>query len=218
MKIFDKKELVKLVSFMVMGDGGLYIASGSKNASFAMNMREMNRDYIEFCKDVLENITSCTITARNLQDDGSNRMPQLRLQSKTHPFFTMIRERIYFGTYKSIDPHALLLLDAQALAILYMCDGSLVMTPPRASRGSISTEYTVTINMKRLSYGDQWLLKKTIKDKLDLEFNINRQGVYYYLRLRAKDVDKFMNLVAPYVLPSFQYKIKENFRMVDSSN
>lgn len=211
MKTLNKKELVKLLSYMAMGDGGLYIAERCTNASFAMNMKSENIDYIEFCRDVLEQVTSCSITERKVE---GNRKPQVRLQSRTHPLLTSIRDRIYTDTYKGIDPHALKLLDAQALAILYMCDGSLVVTPPGGSRGSISPEYTITLNMKRLSYGDQFILKKALKDLLDLEWNINRQNQYYYLRLRTKDVEKFMEMVAPYVFPSFQYKIKECFRVV----
>lgn len=57
--------------------------------------------------------------------------------------------------------------------------------------------YHVTLNMKRLSYGDQLFMKKAFKDTFDIEFNIN-QGktngkTYYYLRLRTKDVKTFMN-------------------------
>jgi hypothetical protein len=214
MKTLNKKELVKLISYITMGDGGLYIIGGCTNASFAMNMKTENMDYILFCKEVLEQVTSCSITNRVVE---GNRKPQVRLQSKTHPLLTSIRERIYTDTYKGIDPHALKMLDAQALAILYMCDGSLVVTPPNEKRGSISNEYSVTLNMKRLSYGDQFILKKALKEMLDLEWNINRQNQYYYLRLRAKDVDKFMGMVTPFVFPSFQYKIKECFRVVSPS-
>lgn len=211
MKTLNKKELVKLISYMVMGDGGLYKSGTCVNASFAMNMKADHLDYVEFCKEVLEQVTSCSITERKVE---GNRKPQVRLQSKTHPFLTTIRDRIYTDAYRGIDPHALKLLDAQALAILYMCDGSLVVAAPGGKRGSVSPEYTVTLNMKRLSYGDQFILKKALKDKLDLEWNINRQNTYYYLRLRSKDIDKFMEMTAPHVLPSFQYKIKECFRVV----
>lgn len=209
MKTIDKKELVKLLSYIVMGDAGLYISGRCKNASFAMNMKKENLDYVNFCKSVVEQIVGCTITDRKLtNNDGSVRQPQVRLQSKTHPMLTTLHDRIYTDKYKGIDPHALKLLDAQALAILYMCDGSLVtVNPENTKRGSISTEFVVTLNLKRLSYGDLFILKKALKEKLDLEWNINRQGKYYYLRLRTKDRTKFMETVRQYVLPSFQYKV-----------
>lgn len=222
MKISDKKELVKLISYIVMGDGGLYITQNCKNASFIMNMVKENEDYVIFCKEVLENLTGCALTERvDYNTDGCNRKPQVILRSKSHPELTKIRERVYTGKYKGIDPHALKLLDWEALAILYMCDGSLVTDKADSEagrkKGLKNDSYNVTLNLKRLSYGDLFILKKALKEKLDLEWNINRQNSYYYLRLRSKDVNKFMEGVTQYVLPSFQRKIKENFRVVNPS-
>lgn len=218
METLNKKELVKLISYIVMGDGGLYFPSkrtDGTNAQFIMNMKEENKDYILFCKDVLEQLTGCRIAERkDYNVDGCMRKPQLRLESNRHPLLTQIHSRVYTGKYKGIDPHALKMLDAEALAILYMCDGSFVIEKPNPKKGLVNESYNVTLNMKRLSYGDLFILKKALKEKLDLEFNINRQNEYYYLRLRVKDFNKFMEMVAPHVLPSFQYKIHESFRTV----
>lgn len=218
METLNKKELVKLISYIVMGDGGLYFPSkrtDGTNAQFIMNMKEENKDYIFFCKDVLEQLTGCRIAERkDYNVDGCMRKPQLRLESNRHPLLTQIHSRVYTGKYKGIDPHALKMLDAEALAILYMCDGSFVIEKPNPKKGLVNESYNVTLNMKRLSYGDLFILKKALKEKLDLEFNINRQNEYYYLRLRVKDFNKFMEMVAPHVLPSFQYKIHESFRTV----
>lgn len=203
-KINDKKELIKLCSFMIMGDGGVYQnSSKSGNFQFIMNMKEENSDYIYLCKDILENITSCRIY--NVQKDG-NRKPQLRLESRFHPFFTILRERIYTGIYKGIDPHALKLLDFEALAFLYMSDGSF-QTYFRPEIKMKNPSYKVTLNLKRLSYGDLFILKKALKEKLDLEWNINKQNQYYYLNLKLKDLTKFMIGIEPYITPSFKYKL-----------
>lgn len=200
-KITDKKELMKLCSFIVMSDGGVYKYTNNKNYIFIMNMKEENRDYIEYCRDILENITKCSISSRDLDSntDGWNRKPQLTLKSSSHTFFTILHDRIYTDKYKGLDPHAFKLLDWECLAIMFMSDGSACIK---------STGYLdITLNMKRLSYGDQLYLKKELKDKLDLEWNINRQNQYYYLRLRSKEVTKFYKGITPYILPSFQYKI-----------
>jgi len=213
METLNKKELVKLVSYMAMGDGGLYQTTDARNAYFAMNMMSANMDYILLCQGVMVQVTRSVIYRLKVEPP---RQPQVRLNTSTHPFFTTIRDRIYTGTYKGIDPHALKLLDAQALAILYMCDGSLVTEAPNLKKGLVNPSFNVTLNLKRLSYGDQFILKKALKDILDLEWNIQRQNEYYYLRLRSKDIDKFMEMVAPWVVPSFQYKLKECFRTVSS--
>ena len=43
----DKKQLVKLISYFAMGDGGLYIQDGG-NAKFIMNMKAEHEDYCFF--------------------------------------------------------------------------------------------------------------------------------------------------------------------------
>lgn len=194
-KINDKKELVKLCSFMIMGDGGVY--KNGKNHYFIMNMIKENEDYVILCKNILENITSCRI--KEVQKEG-NRKIQLRLESCNHPFFNTLRDRIYIEKYKSIDSHALKMLDYQSLSFLYMSDGS-------ACYKGKNKYICVTLNLKRLSYGDQFILKKALKDKLDLEWNINKNGKYFYLTLRSKDHEKFFNGIKPFITESFKYKI-----------
>jgi hypothetical protein len=203
MKIEDKKQLTKLISYMIMGDGGVYNYTKNGNASFIMNMVEKNEDYVLYCKSILENITSCKIA--KVQKEG-NRQPQLRLSTMAHPFFNTMRERIYVENYKSIDHHALKLLDYEALAFLYMSDGSLGKYL-RPEIGMRNPSCKITLNLKRLSYGDLFILKKALKDYLDLEWNILKHGKYFYLSLRMKDVRKFIEGITPYILPSFLYKI-----------
>lgn len=201
-KIIDKKELMKLCSFIVMGDGGLYkISKDVSNYKFIMNMKSENLDFILYCKDILENVTSCRIYDRkDYNIDEYNRKLQKRIESKVHPFFTNIHNRIYINKYKGLDPHAFKLFDWECLAILFMSDGS----------GCLKSGYKdYSLNMKRLSYGDQLFLKDQLKEKLDLEWNINKQNKYYYLRLRKKDYEKFENGIRKYILPSFKYKIFE---------
>lgn len=206
----DKKQLTKLLSFFVMGDGGVYM--NKDNAFFAMNMKAENLDYIEWVEETLKTFVGTQRYARkDCNTDGCTRQPQIRLQSSSHPALTLLQERIYTDTYKGIDPHALKLLDWEAMAILYMCDGSLHEDKPSPSKRLVNSSWNLKLSMNRLSYGDQLLLKKAIKDVLDVEFNVTRKGRYYEMRLRSKDVEKFCRGVEPYMKPSFRYKI----RMID---
>lgn len=213
----DKKQLMKLISFFVMGDGGLYIRKEKGNAQFIMNMKEENLDYIDWVSSVLSELTNVHIYEKkpDYYRDGYNRKPQIRLESNTHPFLTKIRNRIYTpDKHKGLDLHALKMLDWEAIAILYMCDGC-CFEDFRPHIGMVNPSYNVTLNLKRLSEAEQLVLKQHIKQKLDIEFNVNRNKDYYYLRLRTKDIDKFMEGVSPFICESFKYKI---IRTKDSSN
>lgn len=199
MKITDKKELVKIISFLTMGDGSVHKNGGSKDCVFSISLVEEHLDFLEWVKGVIENVTSCTLMYYKRESPRKN---MYKVQSKTHPFFNDIRDRVYVGTYKSIDPHALKLLDWESLAILYMCDGCL------GRNKNSPNSFTTTLNLCRLSYGDMLLLKKALKEKLDLEWNVVKTNTKYYtLRLRMKDFDKFMKGISPYVFESFKYKV-----------
>lgn len=203
----DKKQIYKILNYAAMGDGGVY-ADDNGNYRFVMNMLEEHKDYVDWIHSAISELTTASIKKRNLDNtDGFNRKPQLRLESKSHPYFAKVRNHIYVGKYKGLSSHYLKMLDAEALAILYMCDGCLHIEKPTPTRRLINNSYNVTLNLKRLSEGDTLMLKKALKTKLGLEFNIGRQNQYYYLRLRTKDVQKFMSLIAPFMKPSFNYKM-----------
>lgn len=196
------KDMIKRLYFYSTFDGGLYYTN-CKNAVFILNMRKSNLDYVEKVKHTLEALNiGCRLRDRaDYNVDGYIRQPQVRLESRSHPKLSAIRDRIYMDGHKVIDPHMLTLLDAESLAIIFMADGGRSVD----SRCNATPKYC--LHTKGFSYGDNWLLKKAIKEKLDLEFNINRHGKYFYLALRTKDSAKFENLVYPHMCESFMYKL-----------
>lgn len=203
--IKDKKELVKLVSFLTMCDGGLYVKTKRKdgdksncNPKFIMNHTSI--DFSNYAKNILENVTSVVMDDRkDYNNDGFTRKVQKRLYSKNHPFFRPIWERIYNNGYKGLDTHSLKMMDAECLAMLYMADGSIGYKDESIN--------SVTINTKRLTEGDNRLLIIYIKSIFNIECTINRQNQYTYLRVKGKDVYNFFLIIKPYILNDFNYKI-----------
>ena len=201
MEIKDKKRLMKLMSFLTMSDGSVYRGRGAGNCLFSLSATEDHKDFIDYCAGVVGNITSSKVM---LVEREPPRRNLLKLYTPVHPYFNKLRDRIYVGNYKSLDSHALKMLDFEALAILYMADGCL----GKWERAPDKCSYTTTINMCRLSYGDQWLLKKAIKDKTGIEFNVVKTGgKYFTLRLRRPYLQQFMDGIRPFILGSFNYKL-----------
>jgi hypothetical protein len=197
----SKRELVKLISFMSTFDGGLYRRTNRhgnlNNAQFIMNMRKSNLDYVDWVSSILGQVTGTTIKDRkDYNTDGYSRSPQVRLESRCHPFLTRIHSRIYMDGKKVIDPHMLKLLDAEALAIIFMADGS------------VSDRGYVNLNTKGFSYADNAILSKTIYENLDIRTNINKHYNYFYLRVPVKDSGLFYVTVKPFVKESFNYKLE----------
>lgn len=196
--MIDKKRLTKLLSFMSTFDGGLYLNkhTRSANSQFIMNMRTENLDYITWVKETLENITGVSLYERgDYNTDGCNRSPQTRLESRHHPFLTTLMGRIYINGKKVIDPHMLKLMDAEALAIMFMADGG-------------TREGSLDIYSCGFSYADNMSLSKAIYDKLGITTNVRKHGTYWKLAFPVKSITPAIRCILPYVCDSFLYKIE----------
>lgn len=194
----DKKQLMKRLYYMTTFDGGVYWSG--KNARFVMNMLEENKDYLEYVKVTLEELTSVSITSVIQRGD---RKPLLNLRSKTHPKLTSIRNRVYIGNHKVIDPHMLKMIDAEALAIIFMADGGSYLDLRFKSPHS-----RIALHTKGYSYADNLSLSKAIYQKLGIRTTVNRHNGYYYLNVATKDHIKFSSTVAPFMMRSFYYKLE----------
>lgn len=193
---------MKLLYYMATFDGGVYRhGSGYR---FIANMREINRDYLEWVQETIQQYTSASITERkDYNTDGCTREPQLRLESKNHPVFEKIRERVYIDGHKVIDPHMLTMMDAEALSIIFMADGGSKLE----TRTKQPTAY-FSLNTKGFSYADNQALSKAIYEKTGIRSTVHRHNAYYYLGIPKKDGLLFYETIRPLVLPSFQYKLE----------
>lgn len=205
----DPKRLSKLVSYMATFDGGVYYTSKKKpsnksNCKFIMNMRKENEDYLMWVKETLENITSVILKdVPDYNTDGYNRKPQMRLESRQHPYFTKIRDRIYIDNHKVIDPHMLKQMDEEALAIIFMCDGG-----THLEKRFKNPHAYITLNTKGFSYADNMALSKAIYDKTGIITNVNRHSKYWFLTVPKKSQKAFYEAVKPCICKSFDYKFE----------
>lgn len=190
----NKKQLTKLISVFVMGDGSL--EQHGKNARLSISHNINNLDYLLWKKSILENLTACSEYDRIVTNQNHSQNKIIR--SKTHPEYTKIRNRMYLNNKKVLDPHYLKLFDFESLTILIQDDGS-----TSTKDGKLTNLY---IHTNSYSYAENLLLKKTIEDRLGLMFNVVTNKGYYELRLRNKDYSKLYEGCKPYIFKSFNYK------------
>ncbi len=192
----NEKQLSKLLYYFSGFDGGVY--PSGKEHRFVMNMRAENADYIQWVIDTLNNITE--VSSYEVIQRG-NRSPLICVMSKTHPKFTAIRERLYTPEGKKVlDPHQLTLLDAEALAIVFMADGGTSLDK--------GTYPEIKLHTKGYSYFDNLALSKAIYQKLGIRTTVNKHNQYFFLRIKTTDLLLFINTIKPYILPSFSYKLE----------
>ncbi len=186
----DKKELVKKMAFLCMSDAGLIMHKGCVNASFSLSMCVENKDMSEYAIELLKEV--------GVGFRYSENEKYFRLTSKTHPFLTTLWERIYQDGRRVPSPHDFKLLDWEAVAIMYMCDGNIQVAGRR---------WYPMINMCKWSYAELCWVKQQFKKYLDLDINIYKCGKYYRVGVPAHHCDYFFENVKPYMLKSFYYKL-----------
>jgi len=209
----NKKDLNKLLYFYTTFDGGVYRSKSKKdkttlvgNARFIINMRKENLDYVENIITVLEelNIGYSIKDRPDYNSDGFNRQPQVRMESRNHPVLTKIHNRVYIDNKKVIDPHMLTMMDAEALAIIFMADGGV----SEEKRFKNPHAY-LNLHTKGFSYADNTLLAKTIYEKLGIVCNVRRTNKnYYYITIPKKSHKLFYETVKPFITESFSYKLE----------
>ncbi len=193
------KDLNKRLYAFSMFDGCIL-----KNNSLVVNMLEENEDYIDYVIQSLIDVPVGYLKTRPdiYSKDGFSRKQQIRLQSKSHPIFEKIRNRIYIDGRKVVDPHMLTMMDEEMLAIMFMADGSRCVDKRWAGSKS-----SYRLHLNNLSYGDLILIKNSLKKEFGLEVNTRKKGMRYDLAIPTFHSDLFEEIVQYNILPSFQYKI-----------
>jgi hypothetical protein len=211
----NKKELTRLISAFLLGDGCLRMWRGVKNAGYSLSQLSVHIDYITFQANVLSQLTSIkyyTFPA-NTDSNGVKRQDTVKIETKSHPFYTTMRERFYFDGRKTVSTHDLLLLDWQSAAIWFMDDGYRLKSEDTTQRGNV---FLCTDNY---THAEVILLQKAIYEKLSIAFNIRKRGfkkdgTQIYRLVATKDnAAKFIEGVTPFVFPSFEYKLSSERKL-----
>lgn len=207
----NKKELTKLVSAFMLGDGCLRVWSNRPNlpAGYSLSQVDKHEEYVKWQQSILENITSTTLSHYQPEiKDGVSRQGYYKLATKSHPFFQTLRDRWYHNGRKTISLHDLKLMDWEMMAIWYMDDGYILNTENKYHNGHV---YLCTDNYTE---AEVVMLQKVIYDALGVAMSIRQRGrkkdgtrIY---RLTAKNIqaEKFIEGVRPYIFKSFEYKVR----------
>lgn len=100
-------------------------------------------------------------------------------------------------------------IDPIALAMWYMDDGSMMDTGLQRPRVQFSTE---GYNKK-----EQSLIIHMLKQKFGIRAIrqiVHKNKDYWCLRLNADDAEKLWTIIAPYIIPTLQYKIPSEYRKI----
>lgn len=210
----DNKYITKIIAASLLGDATIEKDKrySNGNASFSINQIVDHKDYVELLQSILEPITTAPIyfvdKSRQTHIMGITTVckDQLKLRTSRHPFFNSFRERMYINGRKVIDPHYLTLLDWEFLAHWYMQDGYMSAYWSKKNNKRYAC-YTVGLCTNNFSYPEQMFLRAKLKETLNLDWNVTKDGKNYRLKLSAQHIPYFIENIKQFIVPSFVYKV-----------
>lgn len=194
-------ETTNLIASFVIGDGSL--PKNAKEARYSCKQIATHEDYVLWQAEILERITPVNVSYKDgyVDKNGVNHKPTISVETRSHPFFSTLRERNYFQGRKTVSIHDVKNFDLQSLAIWYMDDGYILRSKFPEHLGNV---FLCTDNF---SHAEVLMLQKIVYSKFGFPFSLIKRGDAYRLQLKSKFAQPFLDGIAPFVFPSFQYKL-----------
>ena len=124
--------------------------------------------------------------------EGNEGREAYRFFTRSLPVLTPFYNKFYFNGKKIIPDN--LRLNALSLAIWFMDDGS-------KSRSAIY------LNTQQFSVDEQKKLIFILKDQFNLDSTLNKDKIYFRIRVRSESSKKMVKIINKYILPDFRYKL-----------
>lgn len=187
---------------MAIGDGYVFSFKDKRNDSITSGIKITHsikqRELIELKRDLLVESFGGIV---NIHEIDNNGFPGLTL-SKNNNVFRQIRKNLYKNNQKVISREILNMFGPKALAIWYMDDGGLGVK----YRNNKIHAFDLIINT-HISKEENQVIIDYFKEVWYVQFTQCKNKNQYRLRCGTKEARKFIEIVRPYILPSFMYKI-----------
>lgn len=210
--MISKEEAQQVFDGVMLSDGGLGVPRKGINARFQIKLSgEEHIDWLYHIRDALWALgVSVSPGYPKLVAHQIGRQPCVMLSTLCDPFLTRQYHRWYPHNVKEV------LEDFQftpvSLANAFMGDGSSSARYPHSvmNRTVYVKLCTESYSLLGISRIEQALFRLGITEvnRIQQYRNLKNGGSGVRVYLRQCSVDSFMDIVEPYILPSYRYKIK----------
>lgn len=179
------EEQKQIIVGCLLGDGAMRIKT---NALLEINHCFEQKGLVDW---IHANLKEFVGTAPKIRK-GNGKRVAYRFTTKSLPPFTDLYKQ-FFRNGRKIIPTGII-LSPLVLAVWFMDDGN-------RSRTSIY------LNTQQFSLEEQRLLCTMLYKQWQIETTLNKDKHYWRIRIRINSVKKFVDLIKPYLLPEFYYKL-----------
>lgn len=173
-----------LVIGSLLGDG--YLVKTTRGYAFRVNHGLNQAPYVDWKYEILASFV-------RTKPKKSGRCYYFRTIS--HPAFADLKTKFYKGQNKTVAVELLKeRLNPFIVAVWIMDDGS-------------KDGKQLRINSQSFSEDDNKVLQELLRAKLGINTNLNRDKGRFRLRVQHESMDRLLNLIKPYIIPSMLYKL-----------
>ena len=187
-------------------------ATISKSKSIAFNVKFeqklANEEYVNHLYEIFEPYVGTPPRVRDITGGGAKDRQSIWFRTYRHIDFKFYYDLFYRKTNqtdlrkKQVPKIIHRFLTPRALAYWFMDDGSYYFNKSKNSQQKVHY-----FNTQGFSYENIKILKKALKLNFNFDTNIYRDRKYYLLYIQPQSKDDFINLIKPYVLEIFDYKL-----------
>ena len=216
-QLIEYKKTLKLTTIQkeilvgtLLGD-----ATISKSGSIALNVKFeqklANKEYVNHLYEIFEPYVGTPPRVRNITGGGAKDRQSIWFRTYRHIDFKFYYDLFYRKTNqnnladfrkKRVPKLIHKFLTPRALAYWFMDDGSYSYNKSKNSQKKV-----YYFNTQSFSYEDIKILKKALKLNFNFDTNIYRDRSYYLLYIQPQTKDDFINLIKPFILEIFDYKL-----------
>jgi len=172
----------------LLGDGYARIIPKRKNAFFEFNHGFKQKKYVDWKYMKLKEFV--TTPPKAYKNNGSR--IAYRFFTQQNEYFTELYKKFYLIGHKSVPDG--LKLNPIILSVWFMDDGS----------KSYNTYY---LNTQQFNVSSQEKLRGYLQKVFNIKSALNKDKIYYRIRIKQESVNKMRNIIAAYIIPSMQYKL-----------
>ena len=168
----------------LLGDGAMRCKD---NALLEINHAFEQKFYVDWKYQQLANLVTTPPKARK----GNGARIAYRFTTRSLPELTPFYRWFYSGEHKVVPGD--LVLDPLSWAVWFMDDGC-------------KSHRALYLNTQKFDLDSQCRLIKFLGDQWGVKATLNRDKQYLRIRIAVESVPRFKAIVAPHILPRFQYK------------
>ena len=180
----------------LLGDGHAETQTEGRTYRLKFEHSYKQKEYVDWLYQELKSIASGTPSIKKQSVNGINYM-KYWFNTITSSSFRFYAQQFYCNRKKKIPQLIHKWLTPLTLAVWFMDDGSIKSKNHKAK----------IINTQSFSKEDIERVIKVIADKYGVKSKLRKQKEGYQIYLLSETIDKFEEIIKPYIVPSMKYKL-----------